>query len=79
MIVLAAGWTGGLAHAQSNVEAEFNKGTTAYNIGDFGTAAFIWGKLADEGSAKAKSALGTLYYTGSGVPRDFDRARELFL
>jgi TPR repeat protein len=79
IIMLAAGWSGAPAYAQANIESEFNKGTTAYNTGDFSTAAFIWGKLADEGSAKAKSALGTLYYTGSGVPRDFDRARELFL
>ena len=59
--------------------SKFFQGLTAYNLGKFGKAAVIWSRLAENGNAKAKSGLGTLYYTGSGVPRDFNRARELFL
>jgi len=59
--------------------SEFSQGLTAYNLGKYGKAAVIWSRLAENGHAKAKSGLGTLYYTGSGVPRDFSHARELFL
>lgn len=70
-------WSPPQAKAASS--AEFNKGLTAYNMGKFGMAALIWGRMADQGSAIAQSSLGLLYYTGSGVPTDYDRARELFL
>ena len=64
--------------AKSNTSNEFYQGLSAYNTGKFGVAAVIWSRLAEQGSAKAQSGLGTLYYTGSGVPRDFQRARKLF-
>ncbi len=66
-------------YAQNKSPTEFYQGLSAYNLGKFGKAAVIWSRLAEKGSAKAQSGLGTLYYTGSGVPRDFARARELFL
>lgn len=65
--------------AETKQGSEFFQGLTAYNLGKYGKAAVIWSRLAESGNAKAKSSLGTLYYTGSGVPRDFNRARELFL
>ena len=65
--------------AQTGSSNEFYQGLSAYNLGKFGKAAVIWSRLAEKGSANAKSGLGTLYYTGSGVRRDFAYARKLFL
>ena len=67
------------SRSQTNTPNEFYQGLSAYNLGKFGKAAVIWSRLAEKGSAKAKSGLGTLYYTGSGVRRDFAYARKLFL
>ncbi len=67
------------SRAEPKSPNEFYQGLSAYNIGKFGKAAVIWSRLAEKGSAKAKSGLGTLYYTGSGVPRNFAYARKLFL
>ncbi len=64
--------------AKAKITGNFFQGLSAYNTGKFGVAAVIWSRLAEQGSAKAQSGLGTLYYTGSGVPRDFQRARKLF-
>jgi hypothetical protein len=60
-------------------DAEFKRGMSAYNSGQFDQAAQIWRNLAEKGSANAQSGLGLLYYTGHGVPLDYSRARKLFL
>ena len=76
--LLILGWP--LAgQGESKAANNFYNGLSAYNLGKYGKAALIWSRLAEKGSAKAQSSLGTLYYTGSGVTRDFDRARELFI
>lgn len=67
------------ARAEFASTIQFSRGMTAYNMGEFGKAALIWGRLAENGSAIAQSGLGLLYYTGSGVPRNYARARALFL
>lgn len=58
---------------------EFRRGMIAYNIGEFDKAAKIWSRLAEKGSGNAQSGLGLLYYTGSGVPQNYDHAHDLFL
>jgi TPR repeat protein len=65
--------------AKAKSANEFYQGLSAYNVGKYEVAALIWSRLAEKGSAKAQSGLGTLYYTGSGVTKDFDRARKLFI
>jgi len=67
------------ARAVDVSDAEFKRGMSAYDSGAFGKAAQIWGRLAENGSANAQSGLGLLYYTGSGVPLDYARARKLFV
>jgi TPR repeat protein len=67
------------AQAETASPNSFRRGMTAYNLGEFSEAARIWSRLAEQGSGNAQSGLGLLYYTGSGVPRDFGHAHKLFL
>ncbi len=67
------------ARAVDATDAAFKRGLAAYNSGAFTEAAQIWSPLADQGSAIAQSSLGLLYYSGSGVRKDYRRARKLFL
>ena len=45
---------------------------------DPGAAADWYGKAADAGLAKARNNLGSLYYSGQGVPKDPRKAAEWF-
>jgi eukaryotic-like serine/threonine-protein kinase len=45
---------------------------------DPGAAADWYGKAADAGLAKARNNLGSLYYSGQGVPKDARKAAEWF-
>lgn len=67
------------ARAEFSSPDEFRRGKTAYELGKFGDAARIWSRLAEHGSGNAQSGLGLLYYTGSGVPRNYRLAQKLFL
>lgn len=58
--------------------ADFNSGLTAYNKGDFTTAAKEWRPLAEQGVAAAQFNLGLMYYDGHGVPLDFAQAADWF-
>src|ERR1700687_5869855 len=58
--------------------ADFNSGLTAYNKGDYTTAAKEWRPLAQQGGAAAQFNLGLMYYDGHGVPLDFAQAAEWF-
>ena len=58
--------------------ADFNSGLTAYNKGDYTTAAKEWRPLAEQGVAAAQFNLGLMYYDGHGVPLDFAQAAEWF-
>ncbi len=54
--------------------ADFNKGLTAYNDGDYATALKEWKPLAEEGDATAQYNLGVMYHKGYGVPQDYKEA-----
>ncbi len=44
--------------------ADFQKGWTAYNSGDYATALREWRPLAEQGNAVAQSNLGVMYGQG---------------
>ena len=50
--------------------ADFNKGLTAAQSGDFATALNEWKPLAGQGDADAQTNLGLMYQNGWGVPQD---------
>ena len=50
--------------------ADFQKGWTAYQSGDYATALREWKPLAEQGNALAQFALGWMYENGQGVPQD---------
>ena len=54
--------------------ADFNKGLTAAQSGDFATALKEWKPLAEEGNAVAQNNLGLMYQNGWGVPQDYKEA-----
>ena len=54
--------------------ADFNKGLTAAQNGDFATALKEWKPLAEQGDAFAQYNLGVMYDTGDGVPQDYKEA-----
>ncbi len=58
--------------------ADYEAGRRAANRGDFSTALKEWEPLASQGDREAQFSLGRMYARGDGVPRDFERAAELF-
>jgi TPR repeat protein len=50
--------------------ADFQKGYTAYESGDYATALRKWTPLAEQGYAAAQSNLGYMFENGKGVPKD---------
>ena len=58
----------------SSYSADFNKGMTAAQSGDFATALKEWKPLAEEGNAVAQNNLGLMYHNGWGVPQDYKEA-----
>jgi TPR repeat protein len=54
--------------------ADFQKGLTAAQSGDYATALREWTPLAKQGDARAQSSLGLLYEAGKGVPQDYKTA-----
>jgi serine/threonine protein kinase len=60
-----------------NPECQFIMGRLV-EAKDPGTAADWYTKAADAGLAKARNNLGSLYYHGQGVLKDFHKAAELF-
>ena len=54
--------------------ADYNKGLTAAQNGDFATALKEWKPLAEEGDAVAQYYLGQMYRRGEGVPEDYKEA-----
>lgn len=49
---------------------DFDKGSAAYDAGDFMTALQEWLPLAEQGDANAQYNLAELYKKGQGVPQD---------
>src|SRR5260370_5120899 len=58
--------------------ADFSAGMSAYEKGDYVTAAKEWRPLADGGDAPSQVNLGLLYYDGKGVPQDYAQAASWF-
>ena len=58
--------------------ADFQKGLTAAQSGDFATALSEWTPLAEQGRASAQFNLGQLYRRGQGVPQDYTTAVRWF-
>ena len=58
--------------------ADFATGLSAYQKGDYATAAKEWRPLAQEGSPEAQFNLGLLYIDGQGVPQDYGEALNWF-
>ena len=54
--------------------ADFNKGLTAAQNGDFATALKEWKPLAEQGDATAQFNLALMYSKGDGVPQDYKEA-----
>ena len=50
--------------------ADFQKGFTAHESGDYATALREWTPLAEQGHADAQYNLGLMYANGEGVPQD---------
>jgi len=60
--------------ANPALSADFQKGLTAAQSGDFATALREWTPLAEQGHADAQSNLGLMYRKGEGVLQDYVRA-----
>jgi len=58
--------------------ADFQKGLTAAQSGDFATALREWTPLAKQGDAAAQYNLGFMYDNGQGVLQDYVRAHMWF-
>jgi len=70
----------GLAVCLSTIAlaADFAAGLTAYQKGDYVTAAKEWRPLADEGDAPTQYNLALLYVDGHGVAQDYAEAVKWF-
>lgn len=64
--------------AETTTETQLAAGARAYEAGDFAAALSNWRPLAQAGDADAQFALGTLYQSGQGVPRDDEQATAWF-
>jgi uncharacterized protein len=58
--------------------ADFAKGLSAYQKGDFNAAAKEWRPEAEEGDPAAQLNMGLLYLDGKGVPQDPTEASRWF-
>ncbi len=58
--------------------ADFDKGLTAAQNGDYATALNEWRPLAEQGDASAQYNLGAMYREGKGVLRDHKAAVKWF-
>ena len=54
--------------------ADYQKGVTAYESGDYATALREWTPLAEQGNANAQYNLGAMYTKGKGVSQDYKTA-----
>jgi TPR repeat protein len=54
--------------------ADFQRGSIAYESGDYVTALREWKPLAEQGDAVVQYILGQMYSKGKGVPKDYKTA-----
>jgi len=59
-------------------QADFKAGLVAYGRKDYVTAYQEFKPLATEGNAQAQVELGALYFTGKGIPQNYDEAAKWF-
>jgi len=57
-----------------SASADFQKGLTAAQNGDYATALREWKPRAKQGDANAQFFLGVMYDEGEGVPQDYETA-----
>ncbi len=67
-----------MALASTPVHADFGAGLTAYDAGDYTTAADQWRRAADAGDLAAQRNLGHLYRWGKGVKQDLAEAARWY-
>jgi uncharacterized protein len=48
-------------------EADFRRGLSAFNTGDYATALGLWRPLAERGEPRSEAGLGFMYHRGLGV------------
>lgn len=60
------------------VAGPWEDGMAAYNRGDYVPAFRLFRPLAEQGNAKAQTALGVMFRKGEGVPKNPVRARMWF-
>jgi TPR repeat protein len=63
-----------LGSAGMSWSADFQKGLTAYDSGDYATALREWTPLAEQGLAKSQYNLGLMYKKGTGILQDYKTA-----
>jgi len=63
---------------QAGVWAGFDEGVIAADRGDYATALKEWQPLAEAGDTRAQYGIGFLYQNGNGVPKNTEKAEELF-
>jgi TPR repeat protein len=56
------------------LSADFQKGLTAHESGDYATALRSWKPLAKQGNTDAQFLLGAMYDNGQGVPQNYKTA-----
>ena len=54
--------------------ADFERGRTAYERGDYDAARREFRALIERGDAAGEFGLGVIYYMGAGVPKDYKKA-----
>ena len=57
---------------------DYEKGSAAYEAGDYATALQEWMPLAEAGDANAQFRLGFMHYLGKGVPKDYADAGKWY-
>ncbi|MEL0206452.1 MAG: tetratricopeptide repeat protein, partial [Alphaproteobacteria bacterium] len=58
--------------------ADFDKGVSAFQRGDYATALREWTPLAEQGHVEAQYILGVMYSIGQGVEQDYATAAEWY-
>jgi len=67
-----------LGSAGVSWSADWLKGWTAYDSGDYATALREWTPLAKQGNADTQTHLGNMYYNGEGVSQDYKTAMKWY-
>jgi TPR repeat protein len=71
-------YSGPCSRPPTSSTGSFEDGTAAFDRGDYATAMRLLRPFADQGNADAQTALGAMYTTGKGVPRDDAEAAKWF-